>query len=573
MPNRSYKSCKKSNIFLPTAALLLLAVIILLPSLAAARIAPEAEPADRLSASKGTPNAQFGVHFIGQVAMTITNLGVFGTGFVNISDTACAGGPCPSCEYPWGSGIDYLFGGSYWIGAVVGNDTLVSVGGDGWIGVYEMYPGEAPNDSIIIRSNEAGHPYESPDAVSNLDYVATFNDTLDDPAYTAVDPTDNRNHIPLNIRFTQNSYSWKNGEIDDFILYECWVENFGDVPLSEVWIGIYVDGDVYHPVNELTGYGDDLTGFLPSENMAYIMDNDGDPMVGGIWNLASARAAMGVKFHGSEPEQSRLNLNWWISNDVSAYDFGPRLAHTPEDPFRFFGDHLGTPNGDRNKYYILRHAETDYDQMFTSISHAGDGFLPPPDNQSFAEDISDGNDTRVLLSFGPFNLNPGDSVHFFYSIVMGNNVHVEAADFQTYFDPQNPQAYYDRLNFTELIANADKADSIYRDIAGLPTAADDDYGLDSRPNTFLLSGNYPNPFNPATTIEYTLPRRTYVSLRIFNLLGQNIRTLVNTDQDTGTHTVRWDGRDQFGRAVSSGIYFYQLKTDERVETKKMMLLK
>ncbi len=91
---------------------------------------------------------------------------------------------------------------------------------------------------------------------------------------------------------------------------------------------------------------------------------------------------------------------------------------------------------------------------------------------------------------------------------------------------------------------------------------------DPLPATFRLYSNYPNPFNPATTIQFDLPKASVVSIDIYDLLGRKIKNLVNAKQEAGTHSVIWDGRDQ-----PSGIYFYRLRAGEFTETKKMLLLK
>jgi hypothetical protein len=91
---------------------------------------------------------------------------------------------------------------------------------------------------------------------------------------------------------------------------------------------------------------------------------------------------------------------------------------------------------------------------------------------------------------------------------------------------------------------------------------------------YSLSQNYPNPFNPTTTISYTLKERSRVSLRIYNVAGQLIRTLVNGTKTPGeVHTATWDGRNDTGQSVSSGVYFYKLVAGSYVQTKKMVLLK
>ncbi len=94
------------------------------------------------------------------------------------------------------------------------------------------------------------------------------------------------------------------------------------------------------------------------------------------------------------------------------------------------------------------------------------------------------------------------------------------------------------------------------------------------PKEFTLNQNFPNPFNPATTIEYGLPKSVRVSLQIFNILGQSVRTLVKDQlQQAGFYKVTWDGLNDQGQPVPSGIYFYRLSTKEFLKTRKMILLR
>ena len=93
------------------------------------------------------------------------------------------------------------------------------------------------------------------------------------------------------------------------------------------------------------------------------------------------------------------------------------------------------------------------------------------------------------------------------------------------------------------------------------------------PSDFWLHANYPNPFNPSTTISYDLPKRSQVTLGIYDLLGKQIKTLVNHSQDAGNKTTVWDGTDYLGRQVSAGVYLYQIQAGEFNQTRKMLLLK
>ena len=93
------------------------------------------------------------------------------------------------------------------------------------------------------------------------------------------------------------------------------------------------------------------------------------------------------------------------------------------------------------------------------------------------------------------------------------------------------------------------------------------------PERFSLYQNHPNPFNPVTTIRYDVPEWSQVRLTVFDLLGKEVKTLVDGTQPAGFHRVTWDGRNHVGQEVATGVYIYQLKTGEFVATKRLILLK
>ena len=93
------------------------------------------------------------------------------------------------------------------------------------------------------------------------------------------------------------------------------------------------------------------------------------------------------------------------------------------------------------------------------------------------------------------------------------------------------------------------------------------------PDEFQLQQNYPNPFNPTTTIEFALPERGAVELIIYNTLGRKVRSLASGMYSAGSYTVSWDGTDNYGRQVTSGVYYYRLRAGDVVQSRKMLLLK
>lgn len=125
------------------------------------------------------------------------------------------------------------------------------------------------------------------------------------------------------------------------------------------------------------------------------------------------------------------------------------------------------------------------------------------------------------------------------------------------------------VTFTGIVAG--HLDVSANAILAKPALASDN--VDSAPVAFSLGQNYPNPFNPATTIRYTLPEQANVRLVIYNVLGQEVRTLVNELQSPGAYSVVWNGTDHVGRFVASGIYFYRIDAGVFDTTRRMLFAK
>ena len=92
------------------------------------------------------------------------------------------------------------------------------------------------------------------------------------------------------------------------------------------------------------------------------------------------------------------------------------------------------------------------------------------------------------------------------------------------------------------------------------------------PSSFKLHQNYPNPFNPITAIRYDIPKLSEVRIVVHDLMGRQVATLVNTMKSAGYHNITWDGSNQLGDEVSSGLYIYSIYTNEHNFSKKMILL-
>ena len=434
------------------------------------------------------------LHDVGEFVLSVNNNGTFGTGFASGPAQDCfTGEPIPDggSEYPKNSGTKYLFAAAFWIGAVQGRDTLVSTGADGWLGIQEFFPDESPFGEMSRRSIIDPNSPEFEDAISEQDYVATYTDTF--IALAGTDPDDaNRPHRPLNIEVTQESYAWSYSYAEDLILFDYKIKNIGTQALENTFMGIYVDADVMMQGQAQGGFDDDICGFKPTFEfiwgsgnqfiyldtiyIAWIADREGgsnpnNPMGGFV--TPDVTATRIVRTPATELD---VSFNWWVSHGTAALDYGPRHKGTLQEPFRDFGTGgTGTPIRDANRYHVLSNEEFDYDQVFTATIQPTDSvWLYPP--QNLAINISDGYDTRYLLSFGPFDIDPGQTLPLSFSYLAGE-------DFHTYTDnvynlqagQYNPQLYYDSLHFDDLAENARWASWIY-DNPGVDSDGDGYFG-------------------------------------------------------------------------------------------------
>lgn len=139
-----------------------------------------------------------------------------------------------------------------------------------------------------------------------------------------------------------------------------------------------------------------------------------------------------------------------------------------------------------------------------------------------------------------------------------------------------------QIEFTELNANTTPNGFIFNS-GSVPTTLVNGtidvtlVGLEDETNTlpkdFSLSQNFPNPFNPSTTIKFALPVAELVNLKIYNLLGQEVNELVNKNLNAGFHSIKWNGLDKNNNPVSSGVYLYKIEAGSFVSIKKAVYLK
>ncbi|MGE5398844.1 MAG: T9SS type A sorting domain-containing protein [Ignavibacteriales bacterium] len=172
-----------------------------------------------------------------------------------------------------------------------------------------------------------------------------------------------------------------------------------------------------------------------------------------------------------------------------------------------------------------------------------------PPNTSFDAMASDGKDQLIAAS----------SQHVYRSIDNGDN-------WKEIFEPEMNLYIYSIIFYPNGEAFYGTGRGVYRGVDSLYSAVEGKAG--SMPAEYSLAQNYPNPFNPTTTINYSIANPGFVSLKVYDILGHEVSTLVNGMQSKGTHSVKFDGS-----GLASGVYMYRLQAEKFVETKKLLLFK
>ncbi len=418
-------------------------------------------------------------HDIGQLVFGVNNNATLGIWCSQSGSQDCfTGEMIPYGEYPKGSETMYLAGAALWIGAIVGRDTLVSVGAGINLANGQFHPDVPPIGNMRYYSTLDPTKPEFDGAISEQDYIAVCTDTFTSGVSgLEIDFLTGQSHIPLNVEVTQRSMAWSYSYTEDFVLFDLQIKNIGQQKLNQVYMGLYVDCDVCMAFRHAAqGQSDDICGFLhhvPADylpeacpdddyvNLAWAADNDAD-----FWLSPGFRVrdVTGMRVVRTPADSPKISFNWWVGNDP-ARDYGPQTRAK----YRELGHGgTGTPRGDRNMYHYLSNGEFDYDQIYTAVISPLDTLWVPP-NQAIAGDVADGYDVRYLLSCGPFDINPGQCLPLSFAYVAGENLHNDPDNGANL--PYNPDVYYENLQFSDLSKNAIWAEWIY-DNPGVDTDGD-----------------------------------------------------------------------------------------------------
>jgi hypothetical protein len=372
--------------------------------------------------------------------------------------------------------------------------------------------------------------------------------------YVANDMDPDRSHgtygmPPMGIEFQTTIFAFKNSLYQDMVFKKYLMINKGVNTIDSMYMAYWADVD-------LGDAADDFIGCDTMLNMAYTYNGTNNDGVYG-----SPPPAVGYDFlqrpfvPGSSADSARFNDEWrhgyrnlpitafiLYLGGGSGYDYyrDPRQGD-PQGSIEFYNNMKGL-TWDRNQFINPVTGEpTKFvlsgDPVIGTGWYEGAGWPggPPP------------YDRRHIISSGPFTFAPGDSQEVIIGILMAqgtSNINSVQALREKDIDMKRLYYYY----FDPFLVDVED------DVTNV--------------KGFTLNQNYPNPFNPGTVINYTLPERSFVSLKVYDILGREIKTIVSRIEEAGSYRVYFDGSD-----LPSGVYIYSLETGGVKLSRKMLLMK
>ncbi len=332
---------------------------------------------------------------------------------------------------------------------------------------------------------------------------------------------------PLDAR--SKSTTWgldRIGTEGNCVYVEYRIFNRSDNTYEDFYVALWADPD-------LGTAGDDLVGCDTLDQLFFCYNGDNDDAQYGV-----GPPAIGFKYligplvpsPGNQADLYGVTLQDY--KDIGLTGFNKYINGTDPDNFSETYDFMTglTKSGD----------PYEYDGDVLLYVHSGDPVTGLGDLDSAPAD------RRMMGISGPFDFHPGDSVIMLVRMAVGQGS--------------------DNISSITVLRNLINAPfELQTDIAGETPQ--------QLPDKFSVNQNYPNPFNPTTMIQYALPERARVTIDIHNLLGQRVSRLVNEIQTAGEHTAIWDGTDENGNAVATGMYFYRVKAGDFMDNKKMLLIR
>ena len=256
---------------------------------------------------------------------------------------------------------------------------------------------------------------------------------------------------------------------------------------------------------------------------------------------------------GSPSIEQLLDLGWVYAADVPAHAANGYLIDASTDADSTIA------NGQHYSVFFIR----------ASTASPGTFFDSPIDSGYSLDNLAPGAPTNLVLAGHQLYWSGPSATDFDYFTVYGSNSNNFGAASVIGYSVSPTLSVLGSTHPVYFVTATDFSGN-----ESLPASTGNPTGVGETPNSYVLSVSaYPNPFNPETTVRYTVPAKGRVTLDVFDARGAHVATLVDAERDAGAHTVTWNGRDHRGTASGSGVYFARLTSPAGTRTYKMTLLK
>ncbi len=331
----------------------------------------------------------------------------------------------------------------------------------------------------------------------------------------------------------------KSGTLGQTLFMKLTFVNRSTVNYDSCFVGWFSDID-------LGDANDDLVGCDTTRNLGYTYNgNPADAVYGNNPPADGYVLLEGPKVPSANPADSAI-----VSGvRISGYKNLPMTSFVKFSGWSVYEDpDLGFHDWSREAYNMLNGLIGSTGQPFLDNNGKATGFVDPGDPVTGTGWVDTGpGDKRLLLGSGPFNLMPGDTQEVVVGFLIGQGTS----------NINSVEVFKKMVDTARVVFNSNF--TILSGVHGAGTGV---------PQSYSLSQNYPNPFNPTTVISYQLPVNSQVTLKVYDVLGREVQTLVDEHQSAGDHWVRFDGTN-----LPSGVYFYRLQAGTYHNTKKLVLLK
>ena len=425
------------------------------------------------------------------------------------------------------------FAQEFWPGPMSGGTFIADADTVSSYRVYKLYADSLagnPNQDYAEWPTADGAPVDRdghPLSMGDQTLWSVFNDA--NPAQHVV--TTGGSTAPLGVEVHQTV--WSSDAVGEeaviYVMYKMF--NKGGNDIDDFYVSFWMDAD-------LGWASDDVFGCDTLDNVIYCYNGDNNDSSGGTAHYGVTPPAVGAKVLAGPVEPSMSDTASFCGYEL------PDFVNLNMTGFQIYGGggFPCDPDSAWQTYNIMMGMEMD-----SAVAANGTRFHYPGDPVTGTGDIDTlPSEKKMLVSFGPLDFNPGDSQQLVVKMAVGQDA--------------------DRLSSLTALRDILNASSM------IPTGVSDN-NVDALPSSFRVSQNYPNPFNPSTTIGYSLPNRADVAIEIFNVLGQKITTVFEGTKPAGDHTAVWNGTNDAGKPVSSGVYFYRVSAGDHTQTKKMMMVK